>query len=143
MLNGNNYIPVTQATIDAAKKTHHNCPNNHVAAVSITQNEPPFSSAPEPSVHLVTAIMLGIMNPVTYHAANNTTVLDGSDDSDDEVSALRSNFIGAFIESVEAIANSPTLPESPKEISEISPLMVPHLFWRALASPPRFPTFFV
>ena len=60
--------------------------------------------------------MPGITNPFTYHAAN-TTVLDGSDDSDDEVSASQPNFIGTFIESVEAIANSPTLPESPKEIS--------------------------
>ena len=44
-LNGNNYLPVTQATINAAKKAHHICLNNHVAAISITQNEPLSSSA--------------------------------------------------------------------------------------------------
>ena len=77
--------------------------------------------------------MPGIMNPVAYHATNKTSVLDGSDDSDDEMSALQPNLIAAFIESVEAIANSPLLPESPKEIS---PLIVPHLFLEGLSLPP-------
>ena len=84
--------------------------------------------------------MPGIMNPVAYHAANKTTVLDGLDDSDDEVSASQPNFIAAFIESIEAVVNSPLLPESPKEIS---PLIVPHLFLEGLSLPPQFPTSFV
>ena len=44
---GTNYIPVTQAMIDVAKKTHHICPNTHVTATSITQSEPTLSSIPE------------------------------------------------------------------------------------------------
>ena len=54
-----------------------------------------------------------------------------SNDSSDEVSDSQQNFVGTFVESVKTIAKSPPppLPESPKEI-------LPHLLWRASASPP-------
>ena len=131
-LTGTNYIPVTQATIDAAKKTRHVRPNTHVATTSITQSEPTLSI---PEIHPVTAIMPGITNPVTYHAANNMTVLEGSDSSDDEVSVPTPNSVGAFLESVEAIVDASTLKS--QSLKEISPLIVPYLIWRASASPPN------
>ena len=73
---GNNYLPVSQTFVDAAKKTHHNHPNNHVTAITIAQNTSGSSSAPESSAHPVADIMPRIMNPVVYHAANDATVLD-------------------------------------------------------------------
>ena len=132
MPTGNNYIPVTQAMIDAAKKANHNHPNVHVTAILIIQNEAEPSLTPELSVHPVTAIMPGIPNPVAYHAANKMTILEGSDSSDDKVSTSKPNSVGTFLESVEAVVNTPPIPESPKEIS---PLIVPHLFWKASTSP--------
>ena len=132
---GTNYIPVTQATIDAAKKAHHVWLNVHVAATSITQNELTLPLVPE--VHPVTAIMPGIPNPVAYHTANETMVLEGSDSSDDEVSGLNPKSIGAFLESMEAVAEEPPGSEA---LKEISPLTIPHLFWRASASPPPIPS---
>ena len=132
-LTGTNYTPVTQATIDVAKKTHHVRPNAHVTATSIAQSEPTLSSIPE--IHPVAAIMPGITNPVAYHAANDTTILEGSDGSDDEVSIPSPTSVGAFLESVEAIADTPTL-ES-QYLKEILPLIVPHLIWRASVSPPN------
>ena len=130
---GTNYTPVTQATIDVAKKTRHAHPNAHVAATSIAQSEPTLSSIPE--IHPVAAIMPGITNLVAYHAVNNTTILEGSDGSDDKVSIPSPTSVGAFLESVEAIVDTPTL-ES-QSLKEISPLIVPHLIWRASVSPPN------
>ena len=101
-----------------------------MAATSIAQNEPTLSSVPE--VHPVAAIMPGIPNPVAYHGANETLVLQGSDSSDDEVSGLKPNSIGAFLESVEVVVD---VPPGSETLKKITPLVVPHLFWRALASP--------
>ena len=75
--------------------------------VSINQNEPSSSSAVTPNGHPVATIMPGIVNPVAYHAANSTNILDGSDDSDDEVSVHCNNLIGAFIESTDSIVTPP------------------------------------
>ena len=81
---------------------------------------------PESSVHPVAAIMPGIANPVTYHTANERMVVEGSDSSDDEVSVLRPNCVGTFLESVEAVVDTP-IPGS-GSLKEILPLVVPHLF---------------
>ena len=51
--------------------------------------------------------MPGIMNLVAYHAENSTSVLEGSDESDDEVSACLSNVIGALIESADSVVSPP------------------------------------
>ena len=120
-----NYLPITQATVDAARKTHCNCLNNHIAMVAVAQTDPDSSSPPKTKLHPVAAIMPGVPNPTAYHAPDVTTVLEGLDDSDDEVSNCDSDFIGAFIESVESPVNTLSLPETPKELA---PLMVPHLF---------------
>ena len=135
---GMNYLPITQVTIDAARKTCHNHPNNHVAVVAVAQNDPDSSSPPKTKVHPVAAIMPGISNPTAYHAANVTTILEGLDDSDDEVSNYNLNFVGNFIKSIKSIMNTLSLPKTPKEIAPLTivPSMVPHLFWRALVSPP-------
>ena len=116
-----------------AKKTRRARPNAHVAATSIAQSEPTLSSIPE--IHPVAAIMPGITNLVAYHAANDMTILEGSDGSDNKVSIPSPTSVGAFLESVEAIADTPTL-ES-QSLKEISPLIVPHLIWRASVSPPN------
>ena len=79
--------------------------------------------------------MPGVANPVAYHAANETMVLEGSDSSDDEVSVPTPNSAGTFLESVEAIADAST-PQS-QSLKEISLLIVPHLIWRASTSPPN------
>ena len=107
--------------------------------VTVAQTDPDSSSPPKTKLHLVAAIMPGVPNPTAYHATNVTTVLKGSDDSDDEVSNCNSDFIGTFIESVESPANTLSLPETPKELAPltIAPLMVPHLFRRASVSPPN------
>ena len=76
--------------------------------------------------------MPGIPNLVIYHSANKMMVLEGSDSSDDKVSDLNLKSISTFLESVEAVAEAPPKSET---LKEISPLIVPHLFWRALASP--------
>ena len=102
--------------------------------VAVAKTDPDSSLPPKSKLHPVAAIMPGVPNPTAYHAANVTTVLEGSDDSDDEVSNCNSDFVGAFIESVESPANTVSLPETPKELA---PLMVPHLFWRASVSPPE------
>ena len=127
---GINYILVTQAMIDMAKKTCCIWLNVSITATSIIQNELTQSSVPE--VHPVAAIMPGIPNLVIYHSANKMTVLEGSDSSDDKVSDLNLKSISTFLESVEAVAEAPPKSET---LKEISPLIVPHLFWRALASP--------
>ena len=49
--------------------------------VAVAQNDPDSSLPPNTKV---AAIMPGV--PTAYHATNVTTVLEGSDDSDDEVS---------------------------------------------------------
>ena len=77
--------------------------------------------------------MPGITNLVAYHAVNDMTILEGSESSDDEVSIPSPTSVGAFLESVEAIADTPTL-ES-QSLKEISPLIVPHLIWKASVSP--------
>ena len=80
--------------------------------------------------------MPGITNPVAYHAANDTMILEGSESSDDEVSIPSPTSVGAFLESVEGIVDTPTL-ES-QSLKEISPVIVPHLIWRP-PFPPRIP----
>ena len=106
-LNGSGYSHVTQATVDAAKKACCGCPNNHVTTISAVQNEPATLSTPASSTHPVAAIMPGITNPVAYHTANDTIVLNGSDNSDNEVSVHQPKFVGAFIESIKSVANTP------------------------------------
>ena len=101
--------------------------------VSTAQKESGPTSNPELSIHPVAAIMPGIMNPVAYHAVNETTVLDGSDDSDGDVSAPQSDLVGIVIESSEAAVN--ILPEPLKKAL----LTIPHLFWRASVSPDILP----
>ena len=63
-----NYLLITQATVDAARKTRHNHLNNHVAVVAVAQTDPDSSSPPNTRLHPVTAIMPGVLNPTTYHA---------------------------------------------------------------------------
>ena len=68
--------------------------------------------------------MPGILNSVAHHSANKTTILEGTDSSNDKVNVSKPNSIGTFLESVEAVMNTPPIPGS---LKEILPLVVPHL----------------
>ena len=75
--------------------------------------------------------------------ANNALVLDGSDNSDDEVCAHQPNFVGAFIDSLESVKN--TTLKSLKEVTCVEEALITllHLFWRASVSPPLLIRLFV
>ena len=69
---------------------------------------------------------------------------DDADESDDVSPTLPC--VGVFIESLDSAVSQSTATssdsDSPKETSVMthtdpSPIMIPHLFWRALASPPN------
>ena len=104
--------------------------------VSVAHNEPGPSSIPTPNMHPVAAIMPAISNPVTYQVANSTSVLDGSDDLDDDVCAHQPGFVGAFIKCLESVKIPKVKPFKEVTCLEIAPITIPHLFWRVSVCPP-------
>src|ERR1700676_4306149 len=85
-------------------------------------------------VHPVAAVFPGTSNPTDYLATNTSSVLGGNGDSDTSVSApFPPPTVAAVIDSVD----DPVLLTLTGPDNVISPLSVPHLYWRASAPVPN------
>ena len=86
--------------------------------------------------------MLGLLNPVAYHALNLTTMVEDLETSDTSVVSVQVvldslNVVGAFIENVKSPFDA--MPDKKVNLVKTSmisaPFTVLHLFWRASVAP--------
>ena len=135
-----NYIPVTQTLITSLKRAYQN--KKHVASVTVTHGELLASVGQENVMHPIAALMLGVPNPVAYHASNLMTMVEDLEASDTSVVSVQVvldsfNVVGAFIENVKSPFDA--MPDKKVNLVKTSmisaPFTVLHLFWRASVAP--------
>jgi hypothetical protein len=120
------YKPVTASSIAAAMPAGYT--SKVASVVSVNNNNY------DPDTHLVAAVFPGVSNPVDYLTANISSILSGNSDSNTSVStSFPPPTVAAVIDSVDV----PARLVSTGQAEDISPLSVPHIYWRASASVPN------
>jgi hypothetical protein len=121
---GTSYKPLTFTTITASMPVNY---KPKVTAIIPTSTSAGHSFTGHP----VAVIFPGVLNPVDYVALNTSNIVEGSGDNDSDVSGCFLHpTISSIVDTVDTAV--PMHTNVPGDI--MTPLSVPHLFWRACAA---------